>query len=226
MKTLIITTIAACMISGAASAASMLSFTLDNQGGSDSSETDVTIEDITGGVKISFSVNDPVNNADIYGVFFDIDGYSDASGKVSGLTVDGVTGTYGNPVTDVAFNTGSIGGLNVNGSLNPGEFDVIAKIGSQGSSSDYWDNFMITVLGTGLDVTDFYGSLFAVRGQSVGQGCDFGVDGCDGSSKQFGMAGYATDPDDPSPVPLPAAGWMLLAGVGGLTVMRRKRKSA
>ena len=29
----------------------------------------------------------------------------------------------------------------------------------------------------------------------------------------------------PSPVPLPAAGWMLLAGIGGLTVARRRRKS-
>lgn len=30
---------------------------------------------------------------------------------------------------------------------------------------------------------------------------------------------------DPSPVPLPAAGWMLIAGVGGLAAMRRRKKS-
>lgn len=28
----------------------------------------------------------------------------------------------------------------------------------------------------------------------------------------------------PSPIPLPAAGWMLLAGIGGLAAMRRQRK--
>lgn len=28
------------------------------------------------------------------------------------------------------------------------------------------------------------------------------------------------------PVPLPAAGWMLLAGIGGLTAMRRRKKTA
>lgn len=30
----------------------------------------------------------------------------------------------------------------------------------------------------------------------------------------------------PAPIPLPAAGWMLLAGVGGLAVLRRKRAVA
>lgn len=29
----------------------------------------------------------------------------------------------------------------------------------------------------------------------------------------------------PSPIPLPAAGWMLLAGIGGIAVIRRRRKS-
>lgn len=33
------------------------------------------------------------------------------------------------------------------------------------------------------------------------------------------------DDDDTPPVPLPAAGWMLIAGVGGLYAMRRRRKS-
>lgn len=32
--------------------------------------------------------------------------------------------------------------------------------------------------------------------------------------------------ESPAPVPLPAAGWMLLAGVGGLAAARRGRKSA
>ena len=30
---------------------------------------------------------------------------------------------------------------------------------------------------------------------------------------------------EPNPVPLPAAGWMLLAGVGGMTIVGRRRKS-
>lgn len=30
---------------------------------------------------------------------------------------------------------------------------------------------------------------------------------------------------NPSPVPLPAAGWMLLAGLGGIVALRRSRKA-
>lgn len=39
------------------------------------------------------------------------------------------------------------------------------------------------------------------------------------------MTPISTFIDDPSPVPLPAAGWMLIAGITGLGAMRRRRKS-
>lgn len=35
-----------------------------------------------------------------------------------------------------------------------------------------------------------------------------------------------TDPVDPGVVPLPAAGWMLLAGIGGLAAMKRRKKAS
>lgn len=34
------------------------------------------------------------------------------------------------------------------------------------------------------------------------------------------------NPPPPAPVPLPAAGWMLLAGLGGMGVMRRRKKNS
>ncbi len=37
--------------------------------------------------------------------------------------------------------------------------------------------------------------------------------------------GDTQNPNNPSPVPLPAAGWMLLAGVGGLGALRKFRKA-
>ncbi|WP_433989198.1 hypothetical protein SuNHUV7_35170 (plasmid) [Pseudoseohaeicola sp. NH-UV-7] len=39
-----------------------------------------------------------------------------------------------------------------------------------------------------------------------------------------GLSNYVIAGRNPSPVPLPAAGWMLLAGVGGLAAMRRRKK--
>jgi hypothetical protein len=33
------------------------------------------------------------------------------------------------------------------------------------------------------------------------------------------------DPDDPAPVPLPAAGWLMLAGLGGLGALARRRRT-
>src|SRR5690625_1120655 len=39
------------------------------------------------------------------------------------------------------------------------------------------------------------------------------------------IAGTPIDPNEPSVIPLPAAGWMLLAGLGGLGMIRRRRET-
>lgn len=41
-----------------------------------------------------------------------------------------------------------------------------------------------------------------------------------------GVGGTVIVPPNPNPVPLPAAGWMLLAGMGALAASRRRRKAA
>jgi hypothetical protein len=40
----------------------------------------------------------------------------------------------------------------------------------------------------------------------------------------FGQGALVSIPGTPPVVPLPAAGWMLLAGIGGLVAMRRRAK--
>lgn len=44
-------------------------------------------------------------------------------------------------------------------------------------------------------------------------------------SNSAGLIGSFVAADTVAPVPLPAAGWMLLAGFGGLTAMRRRKKA-
>ncbi len=194
----------ALFASTALTEAATLSFTLDDQQGSASSIADVVLTDISGGVNFSFVVNDPTNTADAAAVYFDISGYTFSD--LSFSSAPGViTGTDG-PTSNIQ--AGNIGQT----------FDVGVAIGNTGSGSGFFDSFDFDVLATDLDISAFFDQTFALRGQTVGPAPNGGQD----SSKQFGVAGSGPD-TPPAPVPLPAAGWLLLAGLGGLAAARRKR---
>ena len=53
----------------------------------------------------------------------------------------------------------------------------------------------------------------------------FGIGAVD-SRSEYKIAGMTVETVDPSVVPLPAAGWALLAGVGALAAVKRRRKTA
>lgn len=192
-------------LASTAASAATLSFTLDDDQGSDSTDTDVVISDIVGGVSMHFTVNDPVNFSDLAAVYFDVGGgfsFTDLSFSSPAGTITGLAGGTNN------IQAGNIGQV----------FDVGVAIGSTGSGmGEFFDDFEFLVLGTGLDVSAFFGQTFAVRGQTVGPVLGTGS----GSSKNFGVA-----PDGPdtevSPVPIPAAGLMLLTALGGAAALRRK----
>ena len=65
-------------------------------------------------------------------------------------------------------------------------------------------------------------TLNSALGATFGTDAVFAVFGAeDVTGAQFGIANTS-----PEVVPLPAAGWMLLAGLGGLAVIRRRRRPA
>ena len=63
------------------------------------------------------------------------------------------------------------------------------------------------------------------------EGVDAGLSGTEwsngeGETAHLYIAARITNDNLPPPVPLPAAGWMLLAGVGGMAAMKRRKKKA
>lgn len=175
--------------------------------GQASSRTDVVLEDVTGGVTFSYTVNDPVNTADITAVYFNLgNGFSYSDLTFSGSAVTKTGGTQRN------IQGGNIGQY----------FDVGAAIGTAVGTlaPELFKSFVFSVFATDLDVSDFLGQTFAVRGVNVGAFPDGGFL----TSKNYGTAPDQVAPEQLAPVPLPAAGWMLIAGVGGLGAMSRRRR--
>ncbi|MFV0358624.1 VPLPA-CTERM sorting domain-containing protein [Tropicimonas sp.] len=208
MKNFLISTavIAAAMTASAASALTV-SFSLDDARGSVPMPTNVTLEDVAGGVKFSYAVDSSVVEGDVVAVYFNLLGDLPLSYSFEELAPDDSF------ITAQATNTSNVQAGNI------GEvFDFGLAIGTTGlkGGSDQYLSFSFTMFASDLDVTDFYGQTFAARGQSIGQNGD--------SAKQFGVA--PTAPGGPSSeVPLPAAGWLLVSGMGGLVALGRRRKS-
>jgi hypothetical protein len=92
---------------------------------------------------------------------------------------------------------------------------------------DYGDNFFDLTLGdmtNKLDLKfDAYG-LFTATIDAMG---DFFAIGAYNAKSGFKVQSITVSYDEgPSEVPLPAAGWMLIAGVGGLVAMKRRGRNA
>ena len=110
---------------------------------------------------------------------------------------------------------------------------------------EYSFTFSETIIGLILGTTNVNNTTFGTNGFPVlaASGTTYGnLNGFEGSGDTWTITGGNTisgmmtvsQPGDwirvitesPAPVPLPAAGWMLLAGVGGLAAARKARKAA
>lgn len=180
-----------------------------NQGGTPFDVFDITLTDITGGVKLTLS---PSAGASITGdtLLIGLEGATLGLGNFSNVstnTGDGITAVCNNVST-----CGGGGGGFTGGSFNSFTFDTVVRIGTNGSASGLNTMVMFDMLAAGLDVGDF--SAVGIRIQTV--------------SGAGGTTSLKLINRTPTTIPLPAAGLLLLGALGGLgmTGWRRRRMPA
>ncbi|WP_299837852.1 VPLPA-CTERM sorting domain-containing protein [uncultured Jannaschia sp.] len=165
---------------------------------------------------VRFTLSAVTGFADFLGLGFDFSGTKILKSKIDLVSF---ASTHNRPDVPalVLFgdNTGSQStcgnGCNFNGGGGTGDtaFDYILRIGEQGGGKKNVAGIVFDIGGVAL--ADF--SNFAVRAQETSNG----------NSIKYGLNPDATVP---SPVPLPAAGFGLMAGLGALAALRRRKRAA
>jgi hypothetical protein len=173
----------------------------------------VSIDDNTAGewnVSLSIASGPGTDTGAILGFGFDTSlvGLTAASfALVSANTVEVITGTFQNAVA-------CGGGCNFNGATNDA-FDWIIRLGKSGTSDGLLNDIVFKIFTAETLALDSF-TRVGIRAQGVGAGPNGGT----GSAKDI-----HDDPDfdTPATVPLPAAGWLMLAGLGGIAAFARRR---
>ncbi|WP_370692982.1 VPLPA-CTERM sorting domain-containing protein [Pseudotabrizicola sp.] len=119
--------------------------------------------------------------------------------------------------------TGDASALTVSGSLTSGFLTLAASL-----YSTYSDIVIVLKAGGGFD-PEFWVAYKAVAGTTSFEYASIFTK-LNGAGKTVTgeishISVYGVPGDTPSPVPLPAAGWLMIAGLGGLAALRRRKRA-
>ena len=199
MKKIFLLCMVAVMIAWSGTAfATLVSFSMTNQGSDDVTVIKAAVQDVDGGASITVDVSAGPVVGDITGLFFDL------ASEVDKFTIDSITGY------DFRVHEGRIRRAPNQSNIRIGRrvpgFDVGVAVGHLGLRDDI-QALTIYVIGSGVEAAAF--TRLGVRLQSVGL-----ADGARrGSAKYVGTPGGGTDV---FPVPEPAT--IILMGLGLLGV--------
>ncbi len=172
----------------------------------------VSVSDDTAG-RLTFGIDLIAGTGDVLGF-----GLNSSLGQFGQTSVSNVSTSTGEALTGVFNDTRACSsGCNFNGGGRP-TFDTILRFGAQGSGNGSITSLSFDVA-TMQTLADFSFTTFGIRAQSTNNT----TSGDDSGSVKLTEFDEVVDV---APVPLPAAGWGLLAAMASLVAMRRRRAAA
>lgn len=172
---------------------------------------ELVIDDGVGPDKFQFSLSTLIGTADFLALGFNFSGTSLSIDDFELVSATNASDASSNPTLQLfGNNTGSQNtcgtGCNFNGDGSATHFDYILRIGQTGGAGDNYVKSVVFNLATFGTLANNPFSQLAVRAQSTTNP--------GGSIKT-----------DLTVVPLPAAGWLLIGGLGALAAVRRRKRA-